>query len=119
MEYGRNAVGVPECFMRLEPRKLEPPSSVAAVDTVFLVHLIEKVIDAVTLLVPEGSMLPKSRMPGGVVTLHLPTTVADRLTVFEPAACAAIPGRATQMKSAARKHAFMPRILPQRVTGLR
>src|SRR3954462_13893100 len=99
--------------MRFEPRKLEPPSSVAAVDTVFFVHLMAKVVDAATLLVPEGSMLPKSRMPGGVVTLHLPTTVADRLTVFEPAAWTDIPGWSAKMKSAARKHAFMPRILPQ------
>src|SRR3954471_5879090 len=105
--------------MRLEPRKLVPPSSLAAVDTVFLVHLMAKVVDAATLLVPEGSMLPKSRMPVGVVPLHLPTTVADRLTVFEPAACTAIPSRATQIKNAARKHAFMPRILPQSVTDLR
>jgi hypothetical protein len=72
--------------MRFVPEKFTPPLSLAAVEAVPLVHFIVNVIDAVTLLLPEGSIAPKSSSPGGEITLHLPTTIVDMLNVFDPAA---------------------------------
>ena len=43
--------------MRLVPEKFNPLLSLAAVDTVPLVHLIENVVAAATLLPPEGSIV--------------------------------------------------------------
>jgi hypothetical protein len=98
--------------MRFEPEKFKPPSSVAAVDTVALVHFIANVVEVVTLLLPEGSIEPKFSKPGGVVTLQVPMTVDCILRLFDPAGQVIGECSDTPMASTARKQAFMPCILP-------
>ena len=69
-------MAVTECRMRLTPASTcNPLLSVAAVDSVPLVHFMTNVVLAVTLATPEGSMLPKFSVPGGVVTLQVPITL--------------------------------------------
>jgi hypothetical protein len=93
--------------MRLVPEKFRPPLSLAAVDNVFLVHFIENDVDAVTFTIPDGSMVPKFSMPGGDVTLHWPTTVADGVSEFDPAPNAAGANNVAHAPRAARIRAFI------------
>lgn len=62
--------------MRFVTEKNAPLLSVAAVEVVPLLHFITKVVDAVALTPLDGSMVPKSSVPGAVVTLHVPEIFA-------------------------------------------
>src|SRR5277367_4856757 len=73
--------------MRLTPADAcRPPSSEAAVEAVPLVHFMAKVVVVVTLARPDGSMLPKFRAVGAVVTLQVPNIVAVTGSGVEPPA---------------------------------
>src|SRR3954463_8071558 len=72
--------------MRFVTEKFKPLSAVAAVDTVPLLHFITKVVVAVALTALDGSMVPKSSVPGAVVTLQVPETLALTVRGVVPAA---------------------------------
>src|SRR3954467_3252867 len=62
--------------MRFVTEKNRPLLSVAAVDVVPLLHFITKVVVAVALAPSDGSMVPKSSVPGAVVILQVPEIFA-------------------------------------------
>src|SRR3954463_4371388 len=72
--------------MRFVTEKNAPLLSVAAVEVVPLLHFITRVVVAVTLAGLDGSMVPKSSVPGAVVTLQVPEIFALTVRAAVPPA---------------------------------
>jgi hypothetical protein len=64
--------------------------SVAAVEVVPFVHFMTNVADAVMFEAPDGSIVPKSSVPGAVVTLHTPEIFALTVSGVVPPANALV-----------------------------